>query len=259
MKKILLILVLLTATLFAEINDPRLLRYPEARQWSKDADTNGESAYNIGVLYREVIKDNEKAIEWYKKAYKMNNEDASINSTINIAAIFIDLKKYEEAEKWYKKGIAKGSPEANFGLGLLYKKLHRYRDAIFYYKKAYKLGSVDAATSLGYLFSKKLKEKNKAIEWYKKGVKNGDKDAIENLSYVYHDKKDNITATAYVLASIEYGYGKKETFDYLKNDWKIDQATIKKAYQLQKTLDIPKHYYDPELEETPPKKKTGRR
>ncbi|PCI26298.1 MAG: hypothetical protein COB67_10205 [SAR324 cluster bacterium] len=229
MKNILLILLFITTTLYAEakFNDPRLLRYPEAKQWSKDADTNGESAYNIGVLYQQTIKDNKKAIEWYKKAYKMDDEGASIDALIN--------------------------------LGNIYKKLHQYNDAIFYYKKAYERHSMDAANGLGYLYDVILKDTEQGIKWYEKSASNGNSKAINNLGKTYHELNNNTKASAYILAMVNYGYTKQEVFNFLRNDWKIDQATIKKAYQLQKTLDIPKHYYDKDLEDTPPKKKIGRR
>jgi len=266
MKKILLslLLLLITVSLYAEVkfNDPRLLRYPEARQWSKDADTNGESAYNIGVLYQQTIKDNKKAIEWFTKAYGMDDEGAAGSSANNLGYLYDHDNQNEKSEEWYKKGILKNNSNSSLGLALLYdsKKLHQYNDAIFYYKKAYSMGNSIGAHNLGLLYKNTLNNPKESVKWYKKAAKGGYADSINNLSLYYLNKKDYIMGSAYVIASIEYGYDKKETFDYLKNDWKIDQATIKKAYQLQKTLDIPKHYYDPELEDKPlPKKKTGRR
>lgn len=120
MKHIFLTLLLLTTTLFSE-TDQRLNHYPKAIEWLQDAETNGESAYNIGVLYDQHINDDNKAIEWYKKAYKMDDESASGSSANNIAYIYDDLKEYKTAIQWYKKGINKNNVDATLGLAILYK------------------------------------------------------------------------------------------------------------------------------------------
>jgi len=120
MKHIFLILLLLTATLFAE-TDLRLNHYPKALEWLQDADTNGESAYNIGVLYDQHVNDDHKAIEWYKKAYEMDDINAAGSSANNIAYIYDDLKEYRTAIKWYKKGINKNNINSALGLAVLYK------------------------------------------------------------------------------------------------------------------------------------------
>jgi len=251
MKKILLLLTLLflTVSLYAEVkfNDPRLLRYPEARQWSKDADTNGESAYNIGVLYDDVIKDNDKAIEWYQKAYEMDDKGASGSSANNLGYIYADLKEYEKSKEWYKKGIIKNSPSANFGLGLLY-------------KKDYKMGDMRGANSLGLLYQHDLDDNKNAEIWYKKAVEKNHKKAIGNLAKLYHKQNKNQLGAAYLIALINNGHTKQKVLTYLKTKWKLTDKELQEAYKVQLVLDIPKHYYDPELENKPlPKKKTGRR
>jgi len=260
MKKIILLLLLITTLFGVQVDDIRLLRYPEAKEWLLNADKDGEAAYNIGVLYHQVIKDDEKAIVWYKKAYDMDDEGAAESASVNIAAIYILLKEYAKAEKWYKKGILKGSSQAAFGLGLLYKKLHQYNDAIFYYKKAYTMRNIDGAFGLGQLYIKLLNQPQKGVKWYMIAAKDGDRYAIKNLARYYKlDKNNNIKAGAYFLSLINNGYSKQKVLTYLKTKWKLTDEEIKKAYQLQKTLDIPKHYYDVEFEDKVPKKRAGRR
>ena len=39
-----------------------------------------------------------------------------------------------------------------------------------------------------------------------------------------------------------YDNAKQEILNFLKNERKIDRKTLEKAYKLQQTLDIPKHY-----------------
>ena len=226
-KKLLLTFLLFTNFLFAY--DTRLDNYPEAKEWLKDADTNGESAYNIGVIYQQKIKDDKKAIFWYGKAYEMKDEGSAGSAANNLGYIYNNQKKYDKAVKWYKKGLTKNNSNSSLGLGILY-------------KKAYKMGNFGGANDLGLLYNVNLQDEKEGIKWYKKGARGGDSDAINNLGRVYYAKKDNVIATAYILAMVNYGYTKKEVLDFLKNNWKIDQNTLEEAYKLQQTLDIPKHY-----------------
>lgn len=104
------------------------------------------------------------------------------------------------------------------------------------------MGDIEGGYNLGYLYDVKKRDYNNAIIWYKKAAKKGHKKAINNLGEVYHDLKDNITASAYILAGIAYGYDKNGTFVYLKETWKVTDTELKEGYKLQKTLDIPKYY-----------------
>jgi len=252
MKKILLSLLLLciSITLYAEakFNDPRLLKYPEARQWSKDADTNGESAYNIGVLYDQQINDDKKAIEWYKKAYLLKDKKASGSSANNLGYIYDDLEKYKKAEKWYKNGADIKNLDAILNLAILY-------------KKSYHADDMAGAHGLGLLYKSTLNKPNEAIKWYKKAAKAGYADSIKNLARYYNlEKHDKVLGGAYFIALIDIKYPKQKVLNYLKTKWKLTDKELQEAYKVQLVLDIPKHYYDPELENKPlPKKKTGRR
>lgn len=256
-KHIFLILLLLVGTLFAE-TDLRLNHYPKAIEWLQDADTNGESAYNIGVLYHKEIKDNDKAIEWYEKAYSMNDSEVAGSAANNIGSIYDDLENYQKSINWYENSINKNYTQAFYNLGILYKKLHRYDDAIFYYKKSYKFDHPKAAHNLALIYEENLKNKKESIKWYRKSSHRGYPGSIKNLARYYKlEKDDNIMGGAYFLALIDIKYPKQKVLSYLKTKWNLTDEEIKKAYQLQKTLDIPKHYYDPEFEDKNTKK-TGR-
>jgi len=243
-KQILLIFVLLTSSLLATNTetDLRLNHYPRAIKWLQDADTNGESANNLGILYYKTIKDNQKAIRWLEKAYKLNKGILSGQSANSLGYIYDDLKKYKEAEKWYKIALNYQNIDAPLNLGLMYKKLHQYDDAIFYYKKAYKMGNADAATSLGYLYGKVLNNPEQSYIWLYKASKNGDLDAIKNLAHLNYSKNKKVEGGAYFIALIDLKYSKQKVITYLKTKWHLTDKELQQAYKLQQTLDIPKHY-----------------
>jgi len=115
------------------------------------------------------------------------------------------------------------------------------------------------AHGLALLYKNTLNKSDEAIKWYEKAAKGGYADSIKNLARYYKlEKNDNVLGGAYFLALIDLKYPRKKVLSYLKSKWNLTDEEIKKAYQLQKTLDIPKHYYDPEYEEKSIKKKSGR-
>ena len=238
-KRLLLTFLLLAATLFAV--DARLKNYPNAVQWEQEA-TKGDAdaMYNLGHTYQTKVKDFDKAIYWYKKAYE---QDKGSDAANNIGYLYKEQKQYDNAILWYQKAIAMNHALSSYNLAYLYDEiLKKPKEAIPYYKKAYSMGKVGSAHSLAYLYDETFKQPDKAKQWYEKAAKGGYKDSMNNLGVLYRDQGDNIHAGAYFLALIAYGEPKKDILDFLKNDWKLDRDTLQKAYELQKTLDIPKHY-----------------
>lgn len=141
------------------------------------------------------------------------------------------------------KKLLKWENRGGVNLGLLYKnKLNNIPNAVKWYQKAFGKGNIEGAYNLGYLYDVKKHDLQNAIIWYKKAALQGHKKAINNLGEVYHDLHDNITASAYILAGISYGYNKKETFKYLREAWKITDTELREAYKLQQTLGLPKYY-----------------
>lgn len=129
-----------------------------------------------------------------------------------------------------------------YNIALMYDKLQNYESAIQWYEKAFTMGKTNGGVNLGLLYEEKLKDIPNALKWYEKAIKKGNFGAYDNISLIYHDiKKDNLTASAYYIATIDKSYTKKEILDFLRDDWKIDEDTLKKAYELQKTL-VPNPY-----------------
>ena len=238
-KRFLLTLLFLTATLFAA--DARLNDYPKASDWEQAAEAgDADAMYNLAHTYQTKVKDFNKAIYWYKRAYE---EEPSNDIANNLGYLYDDLGQYDKAVKYYKWAAENGYAESALNLGILCKnRLRDYDKAIEWYKKAYEMGNMGGANNLGYYYKRIKKDMPKAKEWYEKAAKSGYADSINNLGSLYHDLGDNVHAAAYILAMANYGYSKEEVLDFLKNDWKLDRATLQKAYELQKTLDIPKHY-----------------
>jgi TPR repeat protein len=239
LKRFLLTLLFLTATLFA--TDARLNDYPKATDWEIAAEAgDADAMYNLAHTYYMKVKDYDKAIYWFKRAYE---KDKGSDAANNLAYIYEDKEQYDRAISWYKRASASGNKDAALNLALLYKsKLKNYDKAVEWYKKSYEMGNVGGANSLGYLCELTLHDYVCAKEWYGKAAKRGYTKSINNLGILYHEQGDNVRAAAYYLAWIAYGEPKNDILNFLKNDWKLDRETLQKAYEFQKTLDIPKHY-----------------
>jgi TPR repeat protein len=272
LKILLLTFLFLAVSLYA--SDTRLDNSPAAYGWEQKAlDGDANAMYNLARFYQIELKDYDKAIYWYEKAYATNKD---VDSANNLGYIYDTRQEYNLAIKWYKVASTQGDKDASFNIALLYNKtlnqpekaipyyeksyklgdksaplslgiiyedtVREYDKAIKWYKKAYNMGNMGGANNLGYLYENTKKDMKKAQEWYEKGAKEGFADSINNLGSLYHKQGNNIRAAAYILAMANYGYSKAEVLDFLKNDWKIDREILQKAYELQKTLDIPKHY-----------------
>jgi TPR repeat protein len=164
-------------------------------------------------------------------------------------------KAYEKATEYYKNNNYKQTivwlqksydykptSEVAFNFGLLYdEKIKNIQNAMKWYEKAYELGDVEGGYNLAMLY-KQENDYDNAIKWYKRAIDMGHISAIKNLGYLYRtEKKDNLLGSAYMIALIDKKYSKEKVFDYLRNKLKIDEATLKKAYELQKNL-IPNPY-----------------
>ena len=283
LKHLLILITLAHLSLFAY--DARLKSYPDAKAYYENAvKGDATAAFNLGYLYQTRFKDDQQAILWYKKAYESGDEELASDTASNLGRLYKDLKKYKEAEKWYKKAIEKGNLRAAYNLAYMYDEaLHLPKQAIELYKQAYHMGQIGAANSIGMVYELKLKNYPEAIEWYKKAYNQGDTSGANNLGYLYqhtlkdiknaevwyknaarkgnekaivnlanlYNKNNNRTlAAAYILSLINNGgHTKQQVLKYIKKKFNINnQQTLHQAYRLQKTLDIPKHYYDPEFE-----------
>ncbi len=183
-------------------------------------------------------------------------------NALDKATFYYEKKDYKQALKWSRISFQKeASGEVAFNIGLAYKNLKDYDNAIIWYKKAFKMGDIDGGVNLGLLYEQVYKDYHTAIKWYKRSIKKGDISARKNLGLLYHDQHNNLNSAVYMMGMIGHPYTKERVIGLLRNDWKIDEKTLLKAYTLQKKL-IPNPYLDPEFEAqipTPQKSKRGRR
>ena len=190
--------------------------------------------------------------------YAEQTMEDTAQSALEKATESYEKKDYQQAIKWLKKSFKiNPSSEVALNLGIIYKKTKNYSKAIEWLEKSYDLGEVGGGYTLGNLY-KEIGDISNAIKWYKKAIKNGHVSAMKNLANLYKAQKNYMLGSAYMLGLIDKGYTKQEVISHLRDDWKIDEATIKEAYKLQLTL-IPNPYRDSEFEEETKKRRSGRR
>ena len=110
----------------------------------KGASLNDNSCMtNIGYYYdigRYVRKDKNKALCWYKHAYKQNE----ICSPLNIGIIYQEKKQWKRALWWFHKAVAMGNIDGNYHIAMYYHKgrgvKKNIKKAIKYYTKVYYSG-----------------------------------------------------------------------------------------------------------------------
>ncbi len=167
--------------------------------------------------------------------------NSAAQDALDKSTSYYEKQNYKEALKWAKISFEEEeSKEVAFNIGFAYEELKDYDNAIKWYKKSFEMGETDGGVKLGLLY-KKQKDIDNAIKWYKKAIQKGHIDARKNLGLLYHQQNDNLNSATYMIGMIGHPYTKERVLGLLRDDWKIDEATIKKAYELQKTL-VPNPY-----------------
>ena len=160
----------------------------------------------------------------------------------NKSTVYYEKQDYVNELKWLKKSFdEEKTKEVAFNLGLAYKNLKDYNNSIKWYKKAFEMGDLGGGLNTAQVYKSKFNDIPKAIKWYKKAIKKGHIDARKNLGLLYHQQKDSLNSATYMIGMIGHPYTKERVLGLLRDDWKIDEPTLKKAYELQKTL-VPNPY-----------------
>lgn len=194
---------------------------------------SSQEALNKATSYYEN-KEYKKALKYLEISYNIHPD---VTTAGNLALTYEHIKDYKNAIKWYKKTFKMGNTNAAIDLGLLYKrKLQDYKNAIKWYKIANNSGNSTGAVYLGLLYKNSLKDYENAIKWYKKAIRQGNILARKNLGLLYHSQNNDLYGSAHMLGMINHPYKKDSIMELLKDDWKIDNITLLKAYKLQKRI-----------------------
>ena len=142
-------------------------------EYSPDkADAN----YEVGGIYYEKMKNNDKAIEFYKKAIELKPDFAAAYPSLGI--IYREKQEYDKAIEYFEKALqlkpnSKTAYIAFNGIGITYFYKQDYDKAIEYYEKAIKLKTGDNDESLyfniGLTYAIK-QDTDKAIEYLAKVI-----------------------------------------------------------------------------------------
>lgn len=152
---------------------------------------NAEAQFKLGYILEAdqgVQKNEQEALEWYKKSAKQNY----LKAYRNLGLFFLNKEKYNEAYKWFKKGAEAGNSYAQFYLGAFYAEglgvKKDYEKAREWYKKSADQGNVDAQYYLGDLYLQGLgvkKDYAKAVELFKKSANQGYAETQYKLGIIY--------------------------------------------------------------------------
>jgi tetratricopeptide (TPR) repeat protein len=147
---------------------------------------------NFGNANRK-IKQNDKAIELYKKGLEINPN--SVRVLINLGNAYFDIGEYEQAFQAYIKA-QQIDPEyylTYFNLGVMFKKMGKYSDAIEQYKRAISLKAdiIDSYEGLAAVYEK-LNKKAEAIDIYNRLIiiKPDHVDAYNSLGILYAEAEN---------------------------------------------------------------------
>ena len=244
--------------------------FNNAAKYYKKAIENGVFAYTqLGDTfdYRHQYK---KSFDAYMKGAQNGETDCFIRVAFCYQNGVAVKKDDEKAIEYYKKASDFGSSTAARWLGDLYyfdmpikePEIDNIKNALKYYERAFYLGDVNIAKKIGFIYlnDEELSDVKKAIEWYEKGLSLGDYSLNFDLAYVYlndrfvpHDYKKGL---AYLSDGVKhndpeslYLYARvRETGMYkVEPDKKAYIYYLKKAAALGQDdalLDLGYYYYN---------------
>ncbi len=115
------------------------LRYLELlKKESEENPKNVKALFDIGLTYRNILKDNKKALEYLEKALE---QEQATEILMSIGATYSDLGNLEKAIEFYNKALKKDQENsiAYTNLGFIYYRLENYKQALHNLEKALQL------------------------------------------------------------------------------------------------------------------------
>ncbi len=155
-----------------------------------------EAQITMAILYENgmgVLKDIEKAIDWYTKAAQEGLVEAQfLLGQLYDNYCYINKNYKQKASKWTEKAAKKGHVQAQYKLSYIYTYGHGVhkdaKQAIKWCRKATEQDYVPAQLELGHQYSYGVslsKDLLKASEWYTKAAKQGSIEAQCSLGELY--------------------------------------------------------------------------
>jgi TPR repeat protein len=161
--------------------------------------------YNVGLCHHHgkgVEEDQERAVEWFKKAAELGQSDAQNHlgwCYRNGSGVEWD---HELAVKWLKKAAHQGDTDAHYNLGLCYsieankfdkekdlvRSVECFKKAVECFRKAAVRNHAFAEYEMGFCYTSGLGVEEDylcAANWYKRAVDHGSRDAIYSLGICY--------------------------------------------------------------------------
>lgn len=115
--------------------------YKTAEMWFRKAGHDSMVCY----MYKEILKDKEKALECYEK----EAEDDELLAIYTLAYTYSEYDNYEKALNNYQRASALGSANATYAIGTLFEYIfHDKKKAVFWYEKAASMGNIEAIKEL---------------------------------------------------------------------------------------------------------------
>ena len=127
---------------------------------------------NLGNQFEEM-GELEKALEFYKKAFKFKEASNDIDLLLDMGLLYEEFGEEELAKEKFLQILEIDPKEARayYGLGVLYDERNQYEEALAYYKKAIEF---DPDYDRAYFFAAnvydQIGQKEEAIHYYKKVI-----------------------------------------------------------------------------------------
>ena len=129
------------------------------------------------------------ALKYYLKAAENGNDEAMLNcGQIYFEGIFGVEKNDDKAIEWLKKAGQLGNSAAPNNVGYIYGTLGNHMTAISWYEKAANLGDVVSMLNIANTYRQELNNKNKAREWLQKAEKLPDSYSIRKVAEYYFNE-----------------------------------------------------------------------
>jgi TPR repeat protein len=168
----------------------------ESIAFNGNFETQPEARITMAILYENgmgVLKDIEKAIDWYTNAAEVGLVEAKyLLGELYDNYCYGNENYKQKAKKWTEKAAKKGHVQAQYKLSYIYTYGHGVhkdpKQAIKWCRKSAEQGYVSAQLGLGHQYSygaNLSKDLFKAAEWYTKAAKQGSTEAQCSLGELY--------------------------------------------------------------------------